>query len=1152
MSQLFDDKATVFNWTTTNHATITLAARWQRIFPNGGDPPDNNGSIELNGNGATTTDGLTSITRTNVGWAMNDYTYENHIFGTASDSDYATYVTYNGDRNLVPKDTDTYSDDEYCYSLVGWSVDKNARHTEVGNYVYTPYTTQRIMDMLYDYGGYKDSGEKNTEWSIARVNKIAKTIKTYRDNWICDANKRNVTLYAIWDAYPQITADDVYILDTFLDEATDEELEEKLMSSAKVTDLEDDDAAKKANPKNPEEIKAVLVDDISVLRQEMQQLGAGGKVTYTIKATDSAGHETTHVVTVHVCETQAIDNHAVVRYIDEENYNKDSEEDGALVENSVWYVNESYRNEITKAFQSLANNTYCQSYFFDVNAIDATQEYIKTKGRANYENEDALATYTNTFLKDATQVATHNKTKVTNLSYLKSAATCTNEAEYYYVCEDCGAVLNETYTVGDKLEHQYKNKTIAPTCEEQGYTLQTCKVCGYQQKINYKDALGHDYVLVDSLEPTCEDKGYELYVCDRCDKEDKREIAATGHDYELVEQAATCTEDGYSYHICKTCDKILETDIVVPATGHTWVNVVNDMYLYNEPTCTDNAVYYQSCKDCGMTKYDYCVANQLDASDVTFEAENSTIAHTWAEIPKDDFVSEKSECGKATVYKISCSECGITKEDYYKNTGTSTKGVTFTFKDEDNIYQHDFTGVDTDNTDYLKTEAVCETPAIYYYYCTHCGKPATVANNNGDELTFEYGKYLGHEYKDGYCIRCEKEEVPGFYDEDGILLCKWDDITVDVTTNYTEDTKTEDLENTISNRLKGTYINDEGEEISLSLTKTIVVPDTITTIGSYAFAGCTASVVKLPKYITSIGDNAFYMAYAMTSIDLPKTVTSIGDKAFYGCQSLTAINIENSSVSIGQEAFDDCDIVNFSDGKTMKHDFSRKKTYVQDDESLENDPYEIYKVSDVTCMAPAVYKYACQYCSEAGEETYEYGIALGYEEHDFVDTIKSEPTCESAEIRYIKCSRCGVIQEGSEYVNYDNPATGHICTKEIDYYNSSYSIYGYCDSCGIAMKNATEAGKNEHVWSKVDETDYTETGDDALYSYDCMTKTTDANGKETYEYAYCDTVKTYTCSDCDIKKTEYWATGKYKKHDEKYCDESKHLLKTVYSEWAMK
>jgi hypothetical protein len=121
------------------------------------------------------------------------------------------------------------------------------------------------MDMLYDYGGYKDSGEKNTEWSTTRVSTIAEKIKYYRDNWICDANKRNVTLYAIWDAYPQITADDVYILDTFLDEATDEELEEKLMSSAKVTDLEDDDAAKKANPENPEEIKAVLVDDILLL-----------------------------------------------------------------------------------------------------------------------------------------------------------------------------------------------------------------------------------------------------------------------------------------------------------------------------------------------------------------------------------------------------------------------------------------------------------------------------------------------------------------------------------------------------------------------------------------------------------------------------------------------------------------------------------------------------------------------------------------------------------------------------------------------------------------------------------------------------------------------------------------------------------------------
>ena len=58
--------------------------------------------------------------------------------------------------------------------------------------------------------------------------------------------------------------------------------------------------------------------------------------------------------------------------------------------------------------------------------------------------------------------------------------------------------------------------------------------------------------------------------------------------------------------------------------------------------------------------------------------------------------------------------------------------------------------------------------------------------------------------------------------------------------------------------------------------------------------------------VTSIGDEAFYDCYNLTSFDIPNSVTSIGNYAFAYCSNLTSVTIPNSVTSIGNNAFDDC------------------------------------------------------------------------------------------------------------------------------------------------------------------------------------------------------------------------------------------------------
>jgi hypothetical protein len=87
----------------------------------------------------------------------------------------------------------------------------------------------------------------------------------------------------------------------------------------------------------------------------------------------------------------------------------------------------------------------------------------------------------------------------------------------------------------------------------------------------------------------------------------------------------------------------------------------------------------------------------------------------------------------------------------------------------------------------------------------------------------------------------------------------------------------------------------------------IVIPESVTTIGGAAFSACTslASIV-IPESVTTIGDCAFGHCESITSIVIPEGVTTIGNKAFSGCTSLKSIVIPHSVTSIGGHAFAGC------------------------------------------------------------------------------------------------------------------------------------------------------------------------------------------------------------------------------------------------------
>ena len=89
--------------------------------------------------------------------------------------------------------------------------------------------------------------------------------------------------------------------------------------------------------------------------------------------------------------------------------------------------------------------------------------------------------------------------------------------------------------------------------------------------------------------------------------------------------------------------------------------------------------------------------------------------------------------------------------------------------------------------------------------------------------------------------------------------------------------------------------------------KTTIIPNSVTSIGSYAFYKCSGlTSVTIPNSVTSIGDHAFYDCSGLTSVTIGNSVTSIGSYAFWGCSGLTSVTIGNSVESIGVYAFSSC------------------------------------------------------------------------------------------------------------------------------------------------------------------------------------------------------------------------------------------------------
>ena len=153
----------------------------------------------------------------------------------------------------------------------------------------------------------------------------------------------------------------------------------------------------------------------------------------------------------------------------------------------------------------------------------------------------------------------------------------------------------------------------------------------------------------------------------------------------------------------------------------------------------------------------------------------------------------------------------------------------------------------------------------------------------------------------------------------------------------------------------------------------INIPSSVTSIGNNAFSGCTGltsiivdgennkydsrencnAIIEtssnklvigcqntiIPSSVISIGSYAFAGCAGITSINIPENVTSIGDEAFYGCTDLTSITIYTNNIGLGSRVFSNCYRINTIYCLSQMPPYCGSQLFISNDL---RDKYDIY------------------------------------------------------------------------------------------------------------------------------------------------------------------------------------------------------------------
>ena len=283
-----------------------------------------------------------------------------------------------------------------------------------------------------------------------------------------------------------------------------------------------------------------------------------------------------------------------------------------------------------------------------------TPSTCKSQGYTTY-----TCSCTHTYIDNYTPKRTHDwdEGEVTTQPKCLVEGVKTFECKY----DDCNEIKTESVAA---LSHSYSHSVVAPTCEEQGYTVHTCtNGCNHSYKDSYTSATGHSWPVAtfsprgnDGIEitkpATCEEEGVITYTCqnDDCGATKEEKIPPTGHDTEgntaTVQRVAAAEKCTYTATYTTPCHN----------DGCSGSIEVKQEVIHN---------YYwkitreATCKASGEKVYTCSVCEAAHPTELPKSFDNAD-AHNWV-------------AGEAVngVTPYTCSECNETKGSVVSNESSA-------------------------------------------------------------------------------------------------------------------------------------------------------------------------------------------------------------------------------------------------------------------------------------------------------------------------------------------------------------------------------------------------------------------------------------------------------------------------------------------------
>lgn len=491
--------------------------------------------------------------------------------------------------------------------------------------------------------------------------------------------------------------------------------------------------------------------------------------------------------------------------------------------------------------------------------------------------------------------------------------------------------------------------TKIPTCKEKGEMTFICVFCEETRITEIKEFAEHIWGYVEvTKEPTCKENGIKTYTCATCN-DTKTEIIdkLTVHSWDdgEITKEPTCKENGIKTYTCATCNDT-KTEIIDKLTTHNFKDewtVTDSVHCHECVLCQERKdiaahnFYGNECSVCGFVKGSQgiiYVLNDDGKSYFVHSLETTTqksivIASVYNELPVTRIKDNAFIDSDITAVFIPDS---VTEIGRYAFVGCENlvtvnipAGVTGL---SSGVFSNCRSLTDINLPDGL--ESIGESAFASCEYLLSLTIPKTVT-------------FVGREaFSDckRITVYCEAASKPSGWDEnwncleqvDFTVPVVWDCVNNDADENgyfygvidnfkYGFKDGTAKVVKYISNGDGGVVIprtlTFKGENYTVTeIGRTafirgnfasIVLPDTVTVIGDYAFLSCKKiTELNLPDGVTHMGEGALGDCVKLTTITVPDGVTEISDGLFAGCSELRTVILPDEIVSVGKDAFAYC------------------------------------------------------------------------------------------------------------------------------------------------------------------------------------------------------------------------------------------------------